>query len=374
MKKQLILTVVFMAAFLELFGQTNTFPPTGNVGAGTKKPNPIQEVKEKIPTPSLDPVSNPRGNSENVRNDVDNRVGRTNIFPPRGNVGIGTLNPQRKLDVIGADTWTARFQNGLGYIDFGPDNAEGAHIYTNLPQFIFNQPITLAGETSRISAHDSHSLVFNTGSSDRLTILSNGNVGIGTPDPTVSFQVEGNTKLMGNLEILGSNIRIDGAGKWTGNAESYTEINSNTNGQFLRQLANDGNTESWVIRGYAADGVQAHFNQGGINVNGAVKSKEVNVTYSGWADHVFDPGHELMSLDALKAFLSRHRHLPGIPTEKEVEENGVNLGEINVKLLEKIEELTLYVIQQEERINEQQNDIDFLKSVLNSFINSNGED
>jgi hypothetical protein len=108
---------------------------------------------------------------------------------------------------------------------------------------------------------------------------------------------------------------------------------------------------SWLIRGYAEPGgVQAVFNQGGIHVNGTIKTKEVNVTATGWADYVFRPEYKLMPLNEVEQFIRDNGHLPNIPTEAEVMENGVNLAEMNVKLLEKVEELTLYAIQQDELI------------------------
>ena len=178
-----------------------------------------------------------------------------------------------------------------------------------------------------------------------LYILPDGNIGIGAVTPTHKLQVSG-------------------SGKWTGNASSYTEINSNATGQYIRQYANNGSTQSWIIRGYALNGVQAEFGEGGINVNGTVKAKEVNITATGWADHVFDPQYDLMDLGTLKGFVEQNRHLPGIPTEKEVKEEGIDLATINAKLLEKIEELTLYIIQQEEKAKELESGLRELKQLI----------
>jgi hypothetical protein len=110
---------------------------------------------------------------------------------------------------------------------------------------------------------------------------------------------------------------------------------------------------SWLIRGYAEPGgVQAVFNQGGIHVNGTIKTKEVNVTATGWADYVFTLGYQLMPLSEVEAYIAKNGHLPNVPTEAEVMEKGVNLLEMNVKLLEKVEELTLHLIRQEKLIQE----------------------
>jgi hypothetical protein len=78
-------------------------------------------------------------------------------------------------------------------------------------------------------------------------------------------------------------------------------------------------------------------------VNGTVRAKEIIVD-TGWSDFVFDKNYRLPPLGEVEQFIISNKHLPGIPTEAEVRENGVTLGGISSKLLQKIEELTLYVI------------------------------
>ncbi len=80
-----------------------------------------------------------------------------------------------------------------------------------------------------------------------------------------------------------------------------------------------------------------------------------------WFDYVFDKDYKLMSLSELEQFIKTNKHLPEIPSEKEVKENGINLGEMQGKLLLKIEELTLYIIEQEKQLKELQKQIDELK-------------
>lgn len=91
-----------------------------------------------------------------------------------------------------------------------------------------------------------------------------------------------------------------------------------------------------------------------LAVNGNIKAREVNVSTSGWADFVFDPDFNLMPISELKSFIKEKRHLPNIPTEEEVMDKGIWLSEMNVKLLQKVEELTLYIIQQDDQIRELQ--------------------
>lgn len=90
-----------------------------------------------------------------------------------------------------------------------------------------------------------------------------------------------------------------------------------------------------------------------LAVDGGIIATEVYVMDVGnWPDYVFDINYKLMPLSELKQFITKHHHLPDIPSEKETEEKGCDLGEIQKQLLIKIEELTLYIIQQEERISQ----------------------
>ncbi|MCD7974107.1 MAG: hypothetical protein LUG18_15830 [Candidatus Azobacteroides sp.] len=91
-----------------------------------------------------------------------------------------------------------------------------------------------------------------------------------------------------------------------------------------------------------------------LTVNGTITANEIQVKTNVWADFVFDPSYKLPPLKDVKLHIGENRHLPGIPTESEVLENGINLSDMTVKLLQKVEELTLYAIQQQETIEKQQ--------------------
>jgi len=71
-----------------------------------------------------------------------------------------------------------------------------------------------------------------------------------------------------------------------------------------------------------------------------------------WYDHVFNEDYKFLSLSELEQFIKTNKHLPEIPSEKEVKENGLDLGDISGKLLLKIEELTLYIIELQKQIDE----------------------
>jgi hypothetical protein len=90
-----------------------------------------------------------------------------------------------------------------------------------------------------------------------------------------------------------------------------------------------------------------------LSVNGTIQAKEV-VVNTGWSDYVFHPAYRLKPLTEVAAYIRRNHHLPGIPSEAEVRENGVSLGEMQSKLLAKIEELTLHTIQLDQQNRELQ--------------------
>lgn len=104
-----------------------------------------------------------------------------------------------------------------------------------------------------------------------------------------------------------------------------------------------------------------------LSVNGTIKSKEVKVTVEGWPDYVFKENYELMPLKELEAYIKRHQHLPNIPTETEVLANGLSLGEINIKLLEKVEELTLYLLQKDKQLSAVEAELQELKKAVESL-------
>ncbi|HMM05032.1 hypothetical protein [Dysgonomonas sp.] len=81
-----------------------------------------------------------------------------------------------------------------------------------------------------------------------------------------------------------------------------------------------------------------------LDINGTIRSKEVKIEATGWSDFVFDKNYKLPTLSEVESHINKYKHLPDIPSEKEVLENGVNVVEMQAKLLQKIEELTLYVI------------------------------
>lgn len=87
-----------------------------------------------------------------------------------------------------------------------------------------------------------------------------------------------------------------------------------------------------------------------LDVCGVVRAEEV-IVETAWADFVFEDNYQLPQLSEVEKYIDATGHLPGIPTAKEVAESGVSVGDMNAKLLQKVEELTLYVIEQQKEID-----------------------
>ena len=108
-------------------------------------------------------------------------------------------------------------------------------------------------------------------------------------------------------------------------------------------------------------GIGTAMPQSKLAVNGDITAQKVKITTNGWADYVFDPGYLLRPLPELEQFINDQKHLPEIPSAAEVEKNGIDVGGNQALLLKKIEELTLYVIELNKQVQQQQAEITRLK-------------
>lgn len=102
-----------------------------------------------------------------------------------------------------------------------------------------------------------------------------------------------------------------------------------------------------------------------LAVNGSIRAKEVVITNDGWPDYVFADDYELASLDEVEAHIREKKHLPGVPSAREVSERGVSLGEMQSTLLAKVEELTLHLIAQQKEISALREQVTALQSAKN---------
>ncbi len=164
------------------------------------------------------------------------------------------------------------------------------------------------------------------------------------------------------------NNNVTGSGNvFIGNNSGFSELGSNKlyidNSNTAAPLIwGDFNSDRLVFNGKVGIGTSAFpTSVGGVSipayqlfVKGGILTEEVRVR-SGWADYVFNDDYNLIPLSELNNYISKNKHLPGVPTSNEVENNGLSLGEIAKIQQEKIEELTLYLIKQNEKIEELNN-------------------
>ncbi len=102
-----------------------------------------------------------------------------------------------------------------------------------------------------------------------------------------------------------------------------------------------------------------------LTVFGQIHATEVKVTTTvPGPDYVFEKEYRLMPLNEIKAYVEANKHLPEIPSAKEMDENGIQLGEMNLKLLQKIEELTLHLIDFKEDLDKVKKENELLKEEL----------
>jgi len=152
---------------------------------------------------------------------------------------------------------------------------------------------------------------------------------------------------------------------WSDYTGGFThQLNFNDGGLFYRtgnKQTNVWNEWKLLMTNDGKVGIKTNKPQYELDVNGTIRAKEVRVE-TGWADFVFADDYNLPTLKEVKLHINENKHLPGIPTESEVHANGVDLGEMQVKLLQKIEELTLYAIQQQETIDKLSSRIEELEN------------
>jgi len=106
-----------------------------------------------------------------------------------------------------------------------------------------------------------------------------------------------------------------------------------------------------------------------LAVNGSIRAKEIKVEANSWPDYVFEEGYDLISIEELDKYVQTHGHLPGIPNAATAKREGINLGDFNAKLLEKIEELTLHMIRYQQTVEQQAERIDKLEGQLTKILN-----
>jgi len=261
-----------------------------------------------------------------------------------GKLGIGTTDPSSKVEIRSDHAYSEQLTNLLTLNNAPTGNNE------NIGALLFKQTDTGNGITwntaqitskaiwdgtnfsgtldFRVKAKNTSQTIF---PDVKMTILENGNVGIGTSTPNAKLEVHGKTMIG---QYTDGTAAIDAY-----NSYAYFGCNTPTNGI---AISSGGNVQIGV--GITPNPLYK------LEVNGIIHAKEVKIDIDGLADFVFHPSYSLMPLHEVEQYVKTNNHLPEIPSAAEVSKNGMSIGEMQNKLLQKIEELTLYVIEQDKKI------------------------
>jgi hypothetical protein len=312
---------------------------------------------------------------------ITNVFSQTNKFPDNGNAGIGTVNPQANLDIFRAyDANNTRslkmyYQGSWGFASYASsfrfldiESTEGGKI------------LQLSGYGMGLGFDPPAYL-----SPDKLYV--NGNVGIGTTAPITTLQVQNaNTSYASTLVLKNTANHI------AARAGITLENDNGNQTMFYKQASGNSDANDLILYSSAGDtrvytsGAERFriTNSGNIGIGttdpkgyklavaGNMIAESVKVQLKGsWADYVFEDDYKLKTLEETEAFVKKNKHLPEIPSAAEVKTNGIDVGEMNAKLLKKIEELTLHLIEKEKKDNDQQKQIDLLKVQVDNLLKSN---
>jgi len=286
-------------------------------------------------------------------------IGAAFTITNAGKVGIGTTSPSTNLNIAANTT-----ENGLTTGQFQITGSTNA-----------NQRLVLGYDTTNdfgfIEAGIAGSLVKNI----VLDPHGGGNVGIGTTSPGAKLDVEGGGMIStGTMYLNGytvnsgstSLILNNGYSGGTGNVgETYALTagipNANEGGFSINRLT--GYTYGSNIQSISSSvftilggkvGINTISSGYALDVNGQVHAASFVSATQTYADYVFKPGYKLEPLSDVEASIKKDGHLPGIPSEADAKAHGIDLASMQVKLLQKIEELTLHQIDEEKHQIEQE--------------------
>jgi len=265
-----------------------------------------------------------------------------------GNVGLGTSTPAQKLHMVSGDTPSLRFeQNGsMGLTPYTWEVGHNSSIF-----FVFD------AVTSRVPF-----TILPGAPTGSLRILSNGRVGLGTLTPQGNLHIFGNS----NQDIFngigpdlnsGPAFNFGYAGASFGAGTGFFNVRGANSGVNPSLRFATVNTQRMIITNAGRVGIGNLAPSQALDVTGNIRASGSFIaggTTLNVPDYVFEPDYKLMPLTELGSYVAKEKHLPDIPSAQEIKQQGVNVSELQMQFLKKIEELTLYTVEQERTIRRQE--------------------
>jgi hypothetical protein len=257
-----------------------------------------------------------------------------------GNIGINTASPSSRVHLYENNNGN-NSANGITIEQAGTGNALLQFLQTSVQRW-----------TVGIDNASSQSFKIATGAglgtADRFTILNTGNIGIGTTSPGAQLEIAKTIRVLSGTQVLPT----------TGKGIEFN-YNSATDRGEIYAYDRDGNVSKTIrINSTLMINSSGNVGIGSLNpdqkltVNGMVHATAAIVDNSIPADYVFNYNYYLRPLTEVKAFVYKNHHLPEVPSAAEIKKDGQNLGDMNMTLLKKVEELTLYMIAQDKKTAE----------------------
>ena len=301
--------------------------------------------------------------------------GQTNTFPPTGNVGIGTMNPDYPFELN---------SNKGGGGMFSLLNTSGAE--SSISYRIGNNNINTGWVVGNY--FDDYFFYSYTKGSQTVTFKPNGYVGIGTNSPSAKLDVQDSNTSNLLCRVWNTNTSATGSSSIrianSGNNNNGSRLEFSDNNYYVGTISSDRNQGIVFRVGRGSNPLnmseRMRISQNGnigigtietgthkLAVEGTIGAREIKVEATGWSDFVFNSDYKLKPLDEVESFIEENNHLPNVPSEKEVMENGIALGEMDAKLLQKIEELTLYMIEMNKRVKSVEDENKLLKEEIKTL-------